>query len=103
MKRATAEINVSVRDGSPFLINWCGRTYVVKRIADRRQERKLLSRREIFRLETDKEELEISTNGKDWRLERVLEPDAVAAAPALGADLGPMQNGQTVDGVPATP
>jgi hypothetical protein len=82
MKRVTAELNVSTRGGEPFLINWCGRTYVVRRIAEKRVERKLLFRRSFYRLETDKEELEISSNGngKEWRLERVLEPGAVAAS-----------------------
>ena len=74
MKRVTADINVSTRDGAPYLINWCGRTYVVRRIAEKRIEKSLLSKREFYRLETDKEELEISSNGKEWKLERVLEP-----------------------------
>ena len=74
MKRVTAEINVSVRNGNPYLINWCGRTYVVRRVADKRVEKSLLSKREVYRVETDKEDLEISSNGKEWKLERVLEP-----------------------------
>ncbi|GEM_PF-5378769 len=77
MKRVTSALNVSTRDGEPYLINWCGRTYVVRRIAEKRIEKKLLSKRTFYHLETDKEELEISSNGKEWRLERVLEPGVV--------------------------
>lgn len=81
MKRVTSELNVSTRDGEPYLINWCGRTYVVKRIVGKHVEKKLLSKRSFYHLETDKEELEISSaNGKEWRLERVLEPGVVPAA-----------------------
>jgi hypothetical protein len=74
MKRVTADINVSTREGAPYLINWSGKTYVVRRVIEKRIEKNLLSKKEFFRLETDKEDLEVSSNGKGWKLERVLEP-----------------------------
>ncbi len=78
MKRDPGSINVSVRNGEPYLINWNARTYVVRRILDKRLVRKGFRKREVYLVETDKEEMEISTTRRGWKLDRVLEPGILA-------------------------